>query len=216
MFLLARFWWAIPLVAVVLWYFLMQYARKILNRVEYHRRGGTRSGHRCRIEGTNVTFKPNPRSKFKVTVPIEADPETEIKGMNTRRIYHVAEGGGRTFSFVRNIDKIVEEVYDYFKEFMTKKDKNPSEADIVVMKTNVGRLLEAIHPKSIGVPKEASEAPQMMSASASMTLFERWVTHLAEHLPKGKGEWVLMFLYIVVGFGMGMPWGLLAGKLGWV
>jgi hypothetical protein len=55
-----------------------------------------------------------------------------------------------------------------------------------------------------------------MAAAASISLFERWTTHLAEHLPKTKGEYLIMLMYIIIGVAIGLAWGMLAVKAGWI
>jgi len=63
---------------------------------------------------------------------------------------------------------------------------------------------------------EASTHPKDMVAAASVSLFDQTINDILENLPKSKVQYLMVVLWIVMGVMVGLGWGILAGKLGWV
>lgn len=154
------------------------------------------SFHKCLIQGTNIRFRPEAsRKATPVMVHIEAQPYTWVRGTNTYRIYVVTEGGGKTVGFPQaTLYKFLKEkgMAKEFKDFL----KTKGFTNVSLTGTLAGE--------------------GFMAAAASMSLFERWTTHLAEHLPKTKAQYMMIIIYIGMGIMVGLGWGILAGKMGWL
>jgi len=209
------FWWIFPLIAVLIFMAFTMSSRKVEDRVEYHRRGHTQSKHRCVIKGTNITFKPNKgKNAPNLTIGMEGEPETTVLGGKTYRIYHVAEGGGRSFSFIADIDEQLLKSVTELEPLSTKKD-DCSPADMASAMTAINRVRNAIMPKVVD-PEEymTLTKPSLMAASASMSYFGQFTQNLIEHLPKGRMELAMVFVYILIGLAMGFAWGSLIVKMG--
>lgn len=201
--LVTTYWYIFPVIALIMWLFLTAMIKKIMNRVLYIRLGGTMEFFKTIIKGTNLYFKPNPKAP-PITVHIEKPPYLYSKGLSTYRVYVVSEGGGATINFPNPISKFFAQE-SIQKEWRKWTKTYPDEAKIM---DSEGKVLLGI---AQNVSAEGQTNPQGMVASASISLFERWTQHLAEHLPKTKGEWMMIFIYIVIGFGMGIAWGMLIG-----
>jgi len=193
---LTTFWWLFPVIALFMWIIVMSLVRTVMNRVLYIRKGGTMSFHRCVVHGTNIKFRPERSKRARpITVHIEAQPYTFVKGLNTYRVYVVTEGGGKTVSFPQST----------VEEFLAENN----------LTKKFEEWLEENGYKNVSIPRLGTN-PTYMAAAASISLFERATTHLAENLPKTKAQYILMVLYILMGVAIGLAWGMLAGKLGWV
>lgn len=202
--LITTYWWIFPPIALIMWLIITAMIKKIMNRVLYLRIGGTMEFLKCVIKGTNLYFKPNPKTS-PITVHIEEAPYLYSKGLSTYRVYVVSEGGGATINFPNPnpLNDFLSQP-QIIKELRKFADKNPT--------TKVFDSRGELIAFAKNVSSSGQVNPKAMVASASISLFERWTTHLAEHLPKTKADWIMIIIYVLLGFGMGIAWGMLWGS----
>ncbi|GAG30686.1 unnamed protein product, partial [marine sediment metagenome] len=79
---IVRFWWTLPLLAVVMFLLILDIMRRINNRILYIRSsrhgGGTLEFIKCTQQGTNLEFFPQKGDKQ--VAHIESDPYLWVKG----------------------------------------------------------------------------------------------------------------------------------------
>lgn len=103
-----RLWMMIPVIAIMSYLMAQYYMRKVFVRVVYHRRGSTVDIMQCLEREDRITFKtvqdPVTRKKEEITVVKKANPEVQVAGLKTYKLYHVVEGFGETVE-IRDIKK---------------------------------------------------------------------------------------------------------------
>lgn len=176
----------IPVIAVLLFYYIAATGRRFYNRVEFHTKAGTIEEYKCTVQGGIITFNPyKGKNTHPIVLHIRAKPKLRHRGSQTYKTYIVVEGHSGTINPPLPLDpEIVEGMID-------------GEA-VKLEITNVEM------PEAMGTEDELEN-----EAIGYGTAFIRTLT---EHMPKSKGDWLMIVVYILLGFAMGVPWGLLVGK----
>lgn len=203
-----RFWWTIPLFAVIIFLIAVDTLRRISNRVLFIRAsvhgGGTMELLKTTQQGTNLEFYPQKKDKH--VAHIQSDPYLWAKGFSTLRIYVVVQGAGVTTMFpyskienlILNSEIDIDNIFSKIEE-NNKLDKN----ELSFMKKVFEITDSALITLSTTNIDESKLSPEVKAASASISFFERFTNFIGQNLPKSKMDYAGIVIYVVGAFALG-------------
>ena len=216
--ILSTFWFVLPIIAVIILYIFWTGQKKISNKVLYVRRGNTMEFMACQVKGgSHVIFKPD-KTSSNVTVQLKDKPYLYVQGGNMYRVYIVREGGGSTIRLGSNPDLII----DFKKAMEHCYNMLPESVRLNLSTEDFSKSSESFL-EFIGANDEAEnmgfgddediDEPTARAAASSISLFERVNEFIISNLPKGKTQYLVMFIYLIIGYLGGMTLGILIDRI---
>lgn len=216
---ISTFWFIFPVMAVIMFYIYMSSQKSVRNRVLYIRRGNTMELTPCEIKGgSHVVFKPDKKSN-PMTVQLRDKPYLYTAAGNMYRVYFVREGGGATVrpdtdaEMVINAENLLKLFFNQLPESV-RVDIGEDKSKELVSNTLTISGIPIVEAENISFDDDTKvDEPTARAAASAVAMFERINEAIISNLPKGKAQWLMTVVYIVIGFIFGIGWGALIGKI---